>query len=36
MFSFAFYAAARTIPTNAQRLKILEILKILIRNQATG
>ena len=24
------------IPTNAQRLKILEILKILIQNQATG
>ena len=34
--SFNLQAAARTIPTNAQLLKILEILRILIQNQATG
>ena len=34
--SFNLYAAARTIPTNAPLVKILEILQILIQNQATG
>ena len=29
------HAAARTIPTNALSIKILEILLILIQNQAT-
>ena len=30
---FAFWASARTIPSNAPMVKILEILKILIQNQ---